>query len=163
MKNTLLRLRAAGQKRKLKSLGRRSVVVSFALLAIAVYTVQQSVDTTPQALTSRSTTSIAMLHARHLVKPDPSVILGDKNVQLTATQRSRLLVVEAKWQAERDRIVTAMKPLAPESGNMARISSNLEAYSELSRKFDAIRTGYWFEALSVLSPSQQIAIQKELA
>ena len=162
MMSLLLRLRATGQRIKLKPLTRRSVVVSVALLSIAVYAVQQTVATTPQSLTSRRAAPNAEPHKEHLVKPDPSVILRNTKVQLTAAQRSRLLAVEARWETERNRIVAAMQPFAPKGGNMAPISSNLEEYSELSRKFDAIRTGYWFEALSELSPAQQIAIQKEL-
>jgi hypothetical protein len=90
-----------------------------------------------------------------LWKPEPAFLLTDSELRLSPTQRRTIQAVDRHWRSDREALLSAMTSYQPHEGNEAQIRSRMQDYSDLSRRYDAVRTSSWSAATASLSPAQR--------
>lgn len=96
--------------------------------------------------------------SRPLWKPEPKLLIENRALGLDADQRLKIKALDRRWTDERARLVEAMSEFTPSRGAEPQIRDRLEAYSELSRRYDRERDGAWQEALAILTPKQRAKV-----
>ncbi|HET6385870.1 MAG TPA: hypothetical protein VFJ58_20965 [Armatimonadota bacterium] len=107
-----------------------------------------------------------------LWKPEPAWLLKQSTrLGLTAPQMKKMSALQTSWQQvkrglQHDMAEIAARTLHPEKGNsripLAAVQQGMAGYSELSREYDAQRSGAWVQGLSLLSGGQRrMVIQLE--
>jgi len=94
-----------------------------------------------------------------LIKPEPSRILSQADLHLTAAQKSEVEKVEATWSQEKAKLLQAMSGFAPRQARADQINGSLQGYSELSRTYNTTREAYWNAALKHLDDRQRKAVE----
>lgn len=95
-----------------------------------------------------------------LSKPEPSQLLSQAGLNLTAAQRSEIAKIDAEWKAERSRLVSAMQAVEPKQGDIDEVATGLANYSELSRTFNAARSVHYQRAQRVLTETQRTKVTR---
>lgn len=83
------------------------------------------------------------------------MLLTNDKLRLGTSQRKAIIAIAAQWSTDKQRLLSAMKPLAPSQGRMDQVQGQLMDYSLLSRQYNEARETHWSQALKVLSASQQ--------
>ena len=89
-----------------------------------------------------------------LFKPEPSLLLSDPRLKLSAAQWGAIQRIDRAWQRDKARLVQAMSVFTPQRGRADQISAGLADYSELSRSYDSARAHYWAQAAKTLTVAQ---------
>jgi hypothetical protein len=111
-----------------------------------------------QARNEPAPTSHLPAPSRPLTNPEPGLAPARTDLGLSDSQRSSIQSIAQKWSAEKAKLLTAMSNYEPKRGRTDQIAGSLQAYSELSRTYDATRAGYWQMVNSLLDKRQQALI-----
>lgn len=91
--------------------------------------------------------------ASALQKPEPALLLEIDN--LTKGQVAKIKGVQARWESERASLDKAIRSLYPQSGEPDMRRFDFAAYSDISRRYDLMRSWRWREAVAMLTSSQK--------